>query len=104
MSACLSTGHKVRAVRPWANRLPQETAHRLLLWVVACGLAVGTVLIVHARTLQAGIEEFRTQGQQKIAVYLKSIRGELTRYDYLPAVLSLSDDVVSMLRFPTDTE
>src|SRR3954447_12091314 len=85
-------------------RLPQGTAYRLLLWVVACGLAVVTVLIVHARTLQAGIEELGTQGRQRIAVYLQSIKGELARYDYLPAVLALSDDVAAMLRFPADSE
>jgi two-component system C4-dicarboxylate transport sensor histidine kinase DctB len=85
-------------------RLPQGTAYRLLLWVVACGLAVVTVLIVHARTLQTGIEELGTQGQQRIAVYLQSIKGELARYDYLPAILALSDDVAAMLRFPADSE
>ena len=85
-------------------RLPQGTGYRLLLWVVACGLAAVTVLIVHARTLQAGIEELGTQGQKRIAVYLQSIKGELARYDYLPAILALSDDVAAMLRFPADSE
>ena len=91
-------------MRPWAMRLPQGTGYRLLLWVVACGLAAVTVLIVHARTLQAGIEELGTQGQKRIAVYLQSIKGELARYDYLPAILALSDDVAAMLRFPADSE
>src|SRR3954468_22948800 len=85
-------------------RLPQGTAYRLVLWAVACGLAVVTVLIVHARTLQAGIEELGAQGQKRIAVYLQSIKGELARYDYLPAILALNDDVAAMLRFPADSE
>src|SRR4051794_14000480 len=84
--------------------LPQGTAYCLLLWVVACGLAAVTVLIVHARTLQAGIEELGAQGQKRIAVYLQSIKGGLARYDYLPAILALNDDVAAMLRFPADSE
>ena len=85
-------------------RLPQGRACHLLLWMIACGVAAVAVLLVHARTLQAGIEELGAQGQQRAAVYLQGIKGELARYDYLPAVLALSDDVVAMLRFPVDSE
>src|SRR3954468_6592358 len=85
-------------------RLPQGRPCHLLLWILACGVAAAAVLLVHARTLQAGIDDLGAQGQQRIAVYLQSIKGELARYDYLPAVLALSDDVAAMLRFPADSE
>jgi two-component system, NtrC family, C4-dicarboxylate transport sensor histidine kinase DctB len=87
-----------------AFHLPQGTVVRLLVWAVAWSLAAVTVLVVHARAQQAGIEKLHAQGQQRLDFYLNSIEGELARYDYLPAVLALNDDVAAMLRNQADSQ
>jgi two-component system, NtrC family, C4-dicarboxylate transport sensor histidine kinase DctB len=82
--------------------LSQRTFFRLLLWVAACSLVVATVFLVHSRARQTALKELRTQSHQRLEVYLKSVEGELARYDYLPTVIALNTDVAAMLQYPTD--
>jgi two-component system C4-dicarboxylate transport sensor histidine kinase DctB len=45
----------------------------------------------------SGIRKLRETAAQRLEVYGGSLRSELRRYDYLPAVLGLNDDVIAAL-------
>lgn len=66
-----------------------------------CLIASGGML---AYTLgeRAGIHSLQQGTTHRLDIYSASLRSELNRYEYLPQVLSLSPDVLDLLRKPSD--
>lgn len=69
------------------------------LAVVAAGMAVAYV-----GAERAGLRSLREATAHRLDVYAASLQSELSRYDYLPPVLALNQDVVDMLRQPANRQ
>jgi two-component system, NtrC family, C4-dicarboxylate transport sensor histidine kinase DctB len=85
-------------------RLLLNHARSLSLWL---GYAAGVVLIVVVAdwlASQVGRERLRESGAHRLEVYAAGLRSELAKYEYLPGLLTLERDVLTMLRNPGDSE
>jgi two-component system C4-dicarboxylate transport sensor histidine kinase DctB len=85
------------------------SAHRLhwRRWVAAgawlCLVAAGGAL-AYLMGERAGIRSLQQGTLHRLDIYATSLRSELSRYEYLPQVLSLSPDVLDLLRTPDDAQ
>jgi two-component system C4-dicarboxylate transport sensor histidine kinase DctB len=75
---------------------------RLPLWAWAAMLC-GTIVAVGVAWVSAqriGIERLHDAGTHKLDLYAASLDNALGKYEYLPAVAALRDEVVALLRNP----
>lgn len=66
------------------------------------GLAVvaGGMAVAYLGAERAGVRSLREGTAHRLDVYAASLQSELSRYDYLPPVLALNQDVIDMLKQP----
>lgn len=91
-----STGSSTGA--PPAARWRRWTAAGVWLCLIGAGGALA--YLVGER---AGIRSLQQGTLHRLDIYSTSLRSELSRYEYLPQVLSLSPDVLDLLRSPGDS-
>lgn len=79
------------------------------LWARRAARALGLALLISAGawatyryTVQVEINAMRQSAAHRLDVYESALTSELTRYDYLPTLLSLNADVIAMLRDPAN--
>jgi two-component system C4-dicarboxylate transport sensor histidine kinase DctB len=87
-----------------ARDLPRAAARSLLLWS-------GILLLVSASGYGAfkvsekmGIERLGNTMLARFDVYAASLEAELSKYEYLPDIAELNEDVVALLRSPTSPQ
>jgi len=71
------------------------------LW--GCLVAAAGVL-AYLTAERAGIRSLQQGTLHRLDIYATGLRSELSRYEYLPQVLSLSPDVLELLRSPDDDD
>ncbi|MET3393712.1 two-component system C4-dicarboxylate transport sensor histidine kinase DctB [Variovorax sp. 1140] len=78
---------------------------RWRLWAAVCVwlclIAAGGAL-AYLLGERAGIRSLQQGTLHRLDIYATSLRSELSRYEYLPQVVSLSPDVLDLLRKPRD--
>jgi len=83
---------------------PQLSRWRRLVaigvWLCLIGTGGALAYLVGER---AGIRSLQQGTLHRLDIYSTSLRSELSRYEYLPQVLSLSPDVLDLLRSPEDS-
>src|SRR3954454_13060993 len=75
---------------------------RLIFGVAALALLAATLDLAWGLAERAGINDLTLRAGHRLDVYAASLEGELAKYDYLPTILPLEENVVELLRRPTD--
>lgn len=78
------------------------TARQRRWGLAACCLAIvlGGMALAYLAAERAALRSLRNATAGRLDIYAASLQSELSRYDYLPPVLALNQDVVQMLRQP----
>lgn len=92
-----------------ADEVPSSLAQRrrtrwriwtgTLLWLCLIGAGSGLAYVVGEH---AGVRSLRQNTSHRLDIYSAGLHSELSRYEYLPQVVSLSPDVLDLLRNPGD--
>jgi two-component system C4-dicarboxylate transport sensor histidine kinase DctB len=69
-------------------------------WLVILLLLVLATWLAHFLAERAVIEGLRRNGVHRLELYVTGLESELARYDYLPMVLTLNQDVIGVLKRP----
>ena len=72
----------------------------LWAWAVALSAAVVTIAIAWASAGRVGVERLRDAGAHKLDLYAGSLDSALGKYEYLPGVAALRNEVVALARDP----
>lgn len=83
---------------------PVMSLNRRLIIGGVCAILMSTgVVLAYLWGERTGVQALRQTMAHRLDVYAVGVHSELTRYDYLPGVLSLNKDVIALLQTPTDT-
>ena len=78
---------------------------RRLVWGGVCLFAAAlAVMLAYIWGERTGIQVLRQGVEHRLDIYAGGVQSELTRYDYLPGILSLNKDVISLLQDPANPE
>lgn len=69
-------------------------------WLAVLACAVAVLAIAWKTSEGIGTERLRDAGAHKLDLYGASLDGALTKYEYLPGIVALKDEVVTLLRSP----
>ncbi len=72
----------------------------LWAWVALLGSAAAALGIAWVSAERIGIERLHDTGTHKLDLYSASLESALAKYDYLPGVVGLRQEVVALLRSP----
>src|SRR4051794_27183671 len=70
-------------------------------WAAVLCSAAAAFGIAWISAERIGIERLHDSGIHKLDLYAASLEGALAKYDYLPGVVALRQEVVGLLRTPT---
>lgn len=87
-------GWRERAVRYWSQ--PSILAS-LTLVLMALGLALG-----HRLSERAGMEQLAAVAAERLELYAASLEAQLARYDYLPSLIAIDQEMMAALNAPQD--
>lgn len=83
---------------------PSMSLRRRLITGGLSALLIATgVVLAYLWGEQTGVRALRQTMAHRLDVYAVGLHSELTRYDYLPGILSLNKDVIALLQSPDDT-
>ncbi|PMS15043.1 sensor histidine kinase [Trinickia dabaoshanensis] len=83
-----------------ASRLPSVS--QTVKTLAFAALVAAGAWTAYRYAQRAETETIIERAARRLDVDESTLRGELTRYDYLPALLSLNPDIADLLRHPTD--
>lgn len=72
----------------------------LLILLLVAGVGVGAF----RASVSASLVELQTNANQRLELYATSLESEIARYDHLPGVLGLSQNIDAMLHKPNDRD
>jgi two-component system C4-dicarboxylate transport sensor histidine kinase DctB len=78
----------------------RAAAPSLILWAIALGLLCATLVLAYQWAERTSTEVLRQRMTHRLDLYTAGLEGELGRYDYLPAILPLDQNVIDLLRRP----
>jgi two-component system C4-dicarboxylate transport sensor histidine kinase DctB len=87
-----------------AARLLLNHARPLWLWLGYAGGVALIIVLADWLAAEVGRERLRESGAHRLEVYAAGLRSELAKYEYLPGLLTLEGDVLTLLRNPGDAE
>jgi two-component system C4-dicarboxylate transport sensor histidine kinase DctB len=87
---------------PVAIFLMRSRVRRAGLAALLCLLAITLVGIVYKLSESSGVRALHRTASQRLEVYSGSLLAEMSRYDYLPALLGLNPDIAAALLSPRD--
>jgi hypothetical protein len=73
-------------------------------WLAALGLVVGAACIGHEVALQTGLSRLRDAAERRLDMLATGLEADLSRFDYLPALLEMTPLVPALLDAPVDGE
>lgn len=86
-------------------RLVRGSFDPRLAWGAACLFAAGVAVVAaYAWGERAGMRDMAQGVEHRLDIYAGGLQSELTRYDYLPGILSLNKDVIALLKDPGNPE
>lgn len=78
------------------------TSRRLAAAAAWVMLVLGGVALAWTTAERAGVRSLRESTTHRLDIYAAGLQSELSRYDYLPPVIALNQDVVDLLKKPGD--
>ena len=66
------------------------------------GVIAGAVFLVHAWSARSGYAQLNDVLAQQLDLYASALDSELGRYEYLPAIVALDNDVQALLQQPAE--
>nr|WP_295083243.1 ATP-binding protein [uncultured Roseateles sp.] len=82
----------------WRNRLSHPSiVASLTLALIALGLNIG-----HSLSERAGMEQLAAVAAERLELYAASLEAQLARYDYLPSLIAIDQDLMAALAQPGD--
>ncbi|ALT77015.1 hypothetical protein AT984_07235 [Paucibacter sp. KCTC 42545] len=83
----------------WRNRLSHPSiVASLTLALIALGLNIG-----HSLSERAGMEQLAAVAAERLELYAASLEAQLARYDYLPSLIAIDQDLMTAVAQPGDT-
>lgn len=73
---------------------------RGVLWLLGLAIVLAGMAAAWSLAERAALRSLRSAGAHRLDLYAASLQSELSRYEYLPPVLALNQDVVRLLREP----
>lgn len=95
---------KVKMQSAWPNKgsgLRRGSWKPLLGWLA---LAAAGAWIAYGAAESSGMQSLRSGAARRLDIYAASLQSEMSRYDYLPSVVSLSPSVAGLLLQPGNRE
>ena len=71
-------------------------------WAAALGLVLAAAYLGHVAALQAGLSRLREASEHRLDMLATGLEADLTRFDYLPALLEMTPVVPALLDAPAD--
>ena len=84
---------------PWLNANMTWAWRTLLAWVV---VTVAGVWLGYTAAERSGMNSLRAAASQRLDIYLGSLQSELSRFEYLPGVVALNQEVTGLMQKPAD--
>jgi two-component system C4-dicarboxylate transport sensor histidine kinase DctB len=88
--------------RPEIGSVAPHSAHWLVRGAIALLLVAAASWLGYAAAFHRGLAELHAAAQQRLAVEVARLDGQLSRFEYLPSLLETSPDVFRLLDDPTD--
>ncbi|WP_186032212.1 sensor histidine kinase [Burkholderia gladioli] len=79
---------------------PSPRVKQIATFVVLCLLGVASIWGVYWYAERNGTQTMIDNAQHRLDLYESAVNGTLTRYDYLPRLISLNPNLASLLRDP----
>jgi two-component system C4-dicarboxylate transport sensor histidine kinase DctB len=73
-----------------------------LAWLAGAALALAVVLVTYSLAERANIRALREATTHRMDIYSASLLAEMNRFEYLPPVVALNEQVVHLLKSPDD--
>lgn len=71
-------------------------------WCAALGLVLAAAYVGHQVALQTGLSRLREAAEHRLDMLATGLEADLSRFDYLPALLEMTPVVPALLDAPTD--
>ena len=79
-----------------------RTRRAVVRWCAALVLVALSALVGHHLSMQAGLARLREAAEHRLDMVATGLDAELTRFDYLPALLEMTPVVPALLNAPAD--
>jgi two-component system, NtrC family, C4-dicarboxylate transport sensor histidine kinase DctB len=83
---------------------PSPRVQQIATFVILCMLGVASIWGVYWYTESNGTQSMIDNAQHRLELYESALTGTLTRYDYLPRLISLNPNMALLLRNPDNRE
>jgi two-component system C4-dicarboxylate transport sensor histidine kinase DctB len=81
---------------------PAPLAREIWFWIGFAAIAAAILITTYLAADRIGHERLRQEGSHRLELYAAALQSELAKYQYLPELLTLERDIISLLRNPTD--
>lgn len=81
---------------------PAGAARQVWFWIGFAAIATAILISTYVAAGRLGHERLRQEGSHRLELYSAALKSELAKYEYLPDLLNLERDIISLLRNPTD--
>jgi two-component system C4-dicarboxylate transport sensor histidine kinase DctB len=98
-------GHPIAAAGQTPSMLSMRSAglaRQIWFWVGFTAITAAILISAYLAADRLGHERLRQEGLHRLELYAAALESELAKYEYLPDLLTLERDVISLLRNPTD--
>jgi two-component system, NtrC family, C4-dicarboxylate transport sensor histidine kinase DctB len=82
---------------------PAGLARQILFWIAFATIAAAILISTYLAADRLGHERLRQEGLHRLELYAAALESELAKYEYLPDLLTLERDIISLLRNPADS-
>jgi two-component system, NtrC family, C4-dicarboxylate transport sensor histidine kinase DctB len=92
----------VRLVPAMLSMRPAGLARQIWFWIGFAAIAAAILVSTYLAADRLGHERLRQEGSHRLELYAAALESELAKYEYLPDLLTLERDIISLLRNPAD--
>jgi two-component system C4-dicarboxylate transport sensor histidine kinase DctB len=82
---------------------PAGLARQIWFWIGFTVIAAAILISADLAADRLGHERLRQEGLHRLELYAAALESELAKYEYLPDLLTLERDVISLLQNPADS-
>ncbi len=87
----------LQAIRKFSLSRPVRA---VAAWAAIVGVIAATMFVVHAWSTRTGHAQLNDALAQQLDLYTSALDSELGRFEYLPAIVALDNDVLALLQQP----
>ena len=82
---------------------PAGLVRQILFWIGFATIAAAILISTYLAADRIGHQRLRQEGSHRLELYAAALESELAKYEYLPDLLTLERDIISLLRNPADS-